>query len=170
MRTILITGAAIAALAIGAFATGLPQAAAQQGERYAARGLQGAEHRGGPRGMRGDRRMNGYIRLRDQFDSNGDGAITQTEIDGTRDGQVTRFDTDGDGALSIEEYEALWLDAMRNRMIRRFQSHDRDGDGIVSAEEYRQRTRDLVLRHDRTGDGQLTIEDARRAGRSPRAQ
>ncbi|MEO0760891.1 MAG: hypothetical protein AAFZ09_03645, partial [Pseudomonadota bacterium] len=106
------------------------------------------------------------------YDTDGDGRITQAEIDAVRADQHGRFDSDDDGALTLEEYEALWLDAMRERMVRRFQRHDRDGDGRVTTEEYGREMRNLVERRDRNGDGVLSREDVgprRRANPSPSA-
>ncbi|MEM8625272.1 MAG: hypothetical protein AAGG47_17355 [Pseudomonadota bacterium] len=174
MRTLLLAGAAVAALGLGT-AVLVPGAAAQDGQRYAAvgdGGLRGA-HAAFKRGPRGDRRrVRGFFRLAETFDSDGDGRITQDEIDGVRSERLTTFDTNSDGALSLEEYEALWLDAMRERLVRQFQDHDRDGDGIVTAEEFQHRTANMVAIRDRNRDGALSLEDARprreRNGRGPR--
>ncbi|MEM6972523.1 MAG: hypothetical protein AAF577_06930 [Pseudomonadota bacterium] len=126
------------------------------------RGAHRAHHRGG-------RRMGQRLRrLRDQYDADGNGLITQTEIDEGRRDQIEEFDTNTDGALSIAEFEALWMQAMRERMVRRFQRHDRDGDGLVTEEEYVDTLSDLVERRDRTGDGALGRDDLRHAGRFDR--
>ena len=53
-----------------------------------------------------------------------------------RRSQLTEFDQNGDGSLTLEEYQALWLDAMRERMVDHFQAHDDDGDGMVTVEEF----------------------------------
>ena len=107
-KTLFLTGAVLAgALALGAGAA-------------VARGW----HGGGP-GFGG---MGGPMMLFDQFDSNKDGKITQDEIDAARDAQLKKYDRDGDGTLSLEEYQALWLDAMRPRMVRQFQANDADGN------------------------------------------
>ena len=50
--------------------------------------------------------------------------------------RLAEFDADNDGSLTLEEYQALWLDAMRERMVDRFQAHDDDGDAIVTVEEF----------------------------------
>ncbi|MEO1276973.1 MAG: acid-shock protein, partial [Pseudomonadota bacterium] len=100
------------------------------------------------------------------YDADGDGAVTQAEIDSTRAARLAEFDVDADGTLSITEYEALWLDAMRERMVRQFQRHDRDGDGIVTADEFQRRTANMVMLRDRNGDGALSIYDLRRNRRA----
>ncbi len=95
------------------------------------------------------------------FDLNGDGSLTQEEIDTARAQQLAGADADGDGALSIVEYETLWLDAMRERMVDAYQRHDADGDGSVTAEEFNARFSGLVERMDRNDDGALSREDRR---------
>jgi len=72
------------------------------------------------------------------------------------------FDKDGDGMLTLGEYEALWIDAMRERMVDRFQDHDANGDGKVTAEEFGDRFADMVKFMDTNGDGILDESDMRR--------
>lgn len=170
MKKFLLAGGALAAIGAAAILADVPGALAQSGERHAARGAAydgpGARHH--RRGVRGEARRDGHraamrrlIDLQETYDADGDGAVTQAEIDGARAARAAEFDLDGDGTLSLSEYEALWLDAMRERMVRRFQRHDRDGDGLVTAEEFQRRTSNLVMLRDRNGDGALSIEDLR---------
>ena len=113
---------------------------------------------GGPRGPGGPN-------LIKQFDTNNDGKLTQQEIDAARQARLTEFDADKNGALSLEEYQALWLDAMRRAMVRAFQANDTDGDGSVTIVEFQARFADLVEDLDRNGDGELTRDELRRPGR-----
>ncbi|HUF88122.1 MAG TPA: EF-hand domain-containing protein [Thermohalobaculum sp.] len=108
------------------------------------------------------RRLGRVMDLIEQYDRDGDGKVTQAEIDQGRADRLAEFDRDGDGMLSLQEYEALWLDAMRERMVDRFQSHDDDGDGQVTVEEFSERTGRLVLRRDRNEDGAIGLDDLRR--------
>lgn len=96
------------------------------------------------------------------FDADKDGRLTQDEIDTVRAGQLEKFDADGDGTLSLAEYQALWLDAMRERMVDRFQDHDADGDGRVTGAEFGRRFAEMVRYMDSNGDGVLDAEDMRR--------
>jgi hypothetical protein len=52
-------------------------------------------------------------------------------VDAVRAERFAQFDEDGDDVLDLQEYEALWLDAMRTRMVRAFQRLDIDGDAQV---------------------------------------
>ena len=142
-------------LATGALALG---AAAFAGATLAD-GAWGRHHGSGHYGARG-------MALFERFDANADGRLTQAEIDEVRQSRLAEFDQDGDGSLTLEEYQALWLDAMRERMVDRFQAHDDDGDGLVTAEEFGEPFNRMVRRFDRDGDGELTLEEMRwRGGR-----
>jgi Ca2+-binding EF-hand superfamily protein len=99
--------------------------------------------------------------LFETFDANQDGRLTQAEIDQARQAKLTEFDRDGDGSLTLEEYQALWLDAMRERMVDNFQDHDDDGDGMVTAEEFGERYSGIVSRVDEDGDGAVTMDEMR---------
>jgi Ca2+-binding EF-hand superfamily protein len=139
------------------------------GGQALADGGQGGRHMGGSGPMGGGQMMQG-------FDRDGDGSFTQEDVDAVRGERFAEFDADGDGALSLAEYEALWLDAMRERMVRGFQHHDRDGDALVTVEEFTLTTGNLVERHDRNGDGVVTRDElqrrphgeGRRGGQRPR--
>ena len=115
----------------------------------------------GHHGMRhgGGRHMFGML---ESFDANDDGKLSQEEIDQTRGERFGRFDADTDQALTLGEYEQLWLDAMRERMVDRFQDLDADGDAKVTAEEFQRPFAKVVRRMDRNEDGVIDRQDFRR--------
>jgi Ca2+-binding EF-hand superfamily protein len=102
--------------------------------------------------------------LFETFDANQDGTLTQAEVDQARQSKLAEFDRDGNGSLSLEEYQALWMDAMRERMVDRFQGHDDDGDGMVTAEEFGNDYSRIISRLDQDGDGAVTMEELRQRG------
>ncbi len=95
----------------------------------------------------------------DTYDTNGDGQVTQDEVDQWRADRLAKFDADGNGQLSLDEYQQLWLDAMHERMVRQFQSHDADGDGQVTTDEFGKRTAHMVMMGDRNDDGAISLDD-----------
>ncbi len=98
------------------------------------------------------------------YDTNGDGSLTQEEVDAARAARLAEFDTDGTPGLSLAEYQALWLDAVRERMVDDFQRYDNDGDGIVTAEEFGRSSANLVARADHNGDGAIDGADRDASG------
>jgi hypothetical protein len=51
------------------------------------------------------------------------------------DVKLREFDADGDDSLTLEEFEVLHMNAVRDRMVDRFQHLDADADGQVTQEE-----------------------------------
>ena len=131
--------------------------------------LQLANYRDGDKGrkhMRGDRGGPGGLNLLiESFDTNGDGSVTQEEIISARTNRLSEFDANKDGSLDLSEYQALWLDAMHERMVDQFQAHDDDGDGLVTVQEFNEQFANLVKRRDRNGDGVLNADDIKRPDR-----
>ncbi len=119
-------------------------------------GMRGDGHRGDMHG-----RMS-MLEMIERYDADSSGSLTQDEIDTGRAARMKQFDADGNGSLSLAEYEALWLDAMREHMVRRFQGHDRDGDGQVTADEFGRQMSHMVMLRDRNGDGVLDLNDTGR--------
>lgn len=132
--------------------------AEMQAERAKFRGRDGGHHgrmggHGGPGGREG------FIELFEQVDSDGNGLVTQEEIDIYRSAKVGEADTSGDGALSIEEFDTIYREMTRSRMVDAFQRLDADGDGVVSEAEMDRRFGSIVERMDRNADGALSLED-----------
>lgn len=97
--------------------------------------------------------------LFEEVDADGNGAVTQEEIDAFRAARVGAADASGDGGLTLEEFETLYREFTRLRMVRAFQALDTDGDGVISQAEMDRRFGQVVERMDRNGDGALTLED-----------
>jgi len=104
----------------------------------------------------------GAMRMLDQFDANGDGKVTQDEIDTARSARFAKYDANGDGKLGLDEFDALFREVTRPMMVRAFQKLDPDGDAGVTTDEYDAAFSGMVERMDRNGDGALSRDDMRR--------
>jgi hypothetical protein len=123
-----------------------------QGRGHGGRGGHGGHGRGGP--------MGGMMHeVFAQVDADGDGAVTQAEIDTWRTAQVTAADTSGDGQLSLAEFTPAWAAFMQSRVVDDFQALDNDGDGQITAAEIDARLGGVVERFDQNGDGALSPAD-----------
>ena len=95
----------------------------------------------------------------DAADADGDGRLTQDEIDKLRNDLHAAHDADGDGNLDLEEFEGLWHETTRPLTVRAFQTLDTDGDAIVTRAEYDRPLAGIVERLDRDRDGSLSMKD-----------
>ncbi|MEB8388521.1 EF-hand domain-containing protein [Rhodobacteraceae bacterium KMM 6894] len=120
-----------------------------------------ASHKG--HGHRGGRGKMGQIM--EKVDADGDGAVTQAEIDTFRASLVEGADVSGDGDISLDEFDSIYLDLTRNRMVDAFQKLDEDGDGVVTQAEMDKRFGNVVERMDRNNDGKLDRDDRGRRDR-----
>ncbi len=113
----------------------------------------------------GKRGGHGMMRqIMKKVDADGDGAVTQAEIDTFRASLVEGADVSGEGDISLDEFEAIYLELTRERMVDSFQKLDADGDGVVTQAEMDNRFGNVVERMDRNDDGKLDRDDRRRRG------
>jgi len=137
----------LAMLALGASAVFLVTAggsalADDRGSWRQGGGHHGGWHHGG--GRRG-KMSRGFMH---RYDANKDGKVTQEEIDTNRVARHGKYDANGDGKLSLEEFQGLWMEAYRRKMVREFQEFDVDGDAAVTLEEYTEPMSKVVERRD----------------------
>jgi Ca2+-binding EF-hand superfamily protein len=127
--------------------------------------------RGGMMGWHGQGRHHMSERIQifaERYDTNGDGKITQVEIDTNRADWFKKYDTNHDGKLSIEEYQALWLAAHHRQMVRSFQRLDVEGAGAITEKEYQAPLAHIVDKFDRNNDGVLSYADVKARRAHPR--
>lgn len=121
-----------------------------------------AGHRGGGDGMgfldKGQLAVSA-MEVFDTVDADGDGKITQAEIDKLRNDRHAAHDANGDGNLSLEEFAGLWHETTRPLTVRVFQTLDTDGDAVVTRAEYDRPLAGIVEQLDRDRDGSLSLRD-----------
>lgn len=102
------------------------------------------------------------------LDADGDGNITEAELQAQGDARFEAADADGDGLLTAEEIVAR-MDAERaERALRRaermIEARDESGDGAISREELgNARAERMLERADRDEDGVISEEEFERA-------
>lgn len=122
-------------------------------------------HRGGPDGAQlGAFGPGGPREMLAAIDADGNGAITQAEVDAYLAARVAAADVDGDGAIALDEFEPVFAEQTRPRMVDAFQALDADGSGTVTEGEIDARFGDIVERLDRDDDGALSPADRSRRG------
>ena len=97
----------------------------------------------------------------DSIDADGDGTLSQAEIDQVRNDRHAAHDADRDGNLGLEEFAGLWHETTRPLTVRVFQMLDTDGDAVITRAEYDRPLAGIVAHLDRNGDGGLSLRDGR---------
>ena len=92
-------------------------------------------------------------------DTNSDGALSQAEIDAAIDARFAEFDANKDMNLSLDEFQALWVEITRPISVRAFQFLDPNGDASIAKAELDDRFGTLVARFDQNDDGALSHDD-----------
>ena len=167
-RKLVPMGALVVLMTASGALVATAQGLAGQGEAQRAELIE-AHFKGDRDGRRGGRDagfgMRGIAGLFAEVDQDGDGSITQADIDAYLEAQRTGADADGDGAVSLAEFEAIWLEQTRQAMTRTFQGLDADASGEITEAELSERFGGVVARMNRDGDGALTLQDRARGGR-----
>ncbi|MDM7458695.1 MAG: EF-hand domain-containing protein [Paracoccus sp. (in: a-proteobacteria)] len=140
--TVLTLGAVATAAVIGTIA--IPAIAQSWGSQQMMQWMHGGgqmdghARMGGPGGHAGKRmegRGMGNHAMRQSLDADGDGTVTEAEMEAGMIALHAKHDADGDGTLSSEEFAAMVKTMDGPAADRPFAMLDADGDGQISVEE-----------------------------------
>ena len=109
-------------------------------------------------------RRGGKMPAFEMFDTDGDGQVTQAEMDAHKAARFAESDTEGNGALSAEEMadaaRGKKADRQEKRIEKMISRMDTDGDGEVSAAEMDAMAKKSPFeRLDTNGDGVLSADE-----------
>jgi Ca2+-binding EF-hand superfamily protein len=118
----------------------------------------------GPGGDRGAM----FLEMFDEIDTNGDGQLSQEELEAHRLARFTAADTNKDGKLDAAEVAAAELARFtaeqEKRTARIIENRDADGDGTISAEEMGEGPMERhFARIDADNDGSISKAEAEEA-------
>ncbi len=96
-----------------------------------------------------------------ELDANGDGQITQAEIDAHRTQRFTNADSDGDGQLSLDEMQAAAQAKANERVQKMFERQDANNNGFLSTDELPKPRRGAKMfeRIDADGNGSISEQE-----------
>ncbi|MEM8957924.1 MAG: EF-hand domain-containing protein [Pseudomonadota bacterium] len=102
------------------------------------------------------------------LDADGDGSITEAELQARGDARFAAADADGDGLLTAEEMlaqvETERAERLERRVQRMIEARDESGDGALTREELgNARAERMLERADRDEDGVISEEEFERA-------
>ncbi len=103
-------------------------------------------------------RRDGHHMPFEQIDADGDGKITQSELQGVAAARFAKADGDGDGFLTQTELEKAGQERAQKRAAKMIEHMDGDGDGKIALAEMKPRRDPLRMfdRIDADGDGAIS--------------
>ncbi len=110
---------------------------------------------GGPDGQRGGARPSF-----EQLDTNGDGMISEQELQSRGQARFAEADSNGDGMLDMDELTAAAQRAAADKLAKLLERKDTNGDGMLSMEEMTPPNADRrFAQADSNGDGMISAEE-----------
>ena len=94
-----------------------------------------------------------------RHDLDNDGTVTQAEVDQQLQNMLNAFDENRDGLLDLSEFQKMWMQNNRERIVDRFQAHDDDGDGRITKDEFMSPMAGIIARHDLNDDGKISMKE-----------
>ncbi|WIY25591.1 EF-hand domain-containing protein [Parasedimentitalea psychrophila] len=122
--------------------------------------------KGGPDGPGGP----GMRMSFEEIDTDGNGEISQAEMDAMKGARFAKTDTNGDGVVSLEELTAQGVKNVAARAEKMLKMRDANGDGVLSQEELSKprRAGQMFDRFDADGNGSISKEEFEEAGKHMR--
>lgn len=100
-------------------------------------------------------------RMMDRLDLNGDGAVTEREMDALAAVRFLGWDGDGDGVVTEAEMVAAAQARIARRVAKRFAKMDANGDGRIEQAEFETFGAERFAGWDGDGDGKVSAEEMR---------
>lgn len=97
----------------------------------------------------------------EMLDADGNGQVTQAEMQQHREAHFAETDSNGDGMLSSEEMMARGKDDASERVAKMISRFDENGDGMLSLDEMPEPKKkgDMFARLDKDGNGSISKEE-----------
>ena len=106
----------------------------------------------------------------EEIDADGNGEVTQAEMDAMKAARFAASDTDGDGVLSLEELTAQGVKGVAERTEKMLAQRDTNGDGVLSPDEMTNSRRAVKIleRFDTDGNGSISKDEFEEASNGMR--
>lgn len=91
-----------------------------------------------------------------KLDTDGNGSISQAELDAAGASHFKKIDANGDGYITAEEIQSARKKRREERAARFLKKKDTDGDGKLSQAEFTAHKGNLMKRADTDGDGEIS--------------
>jgi len=97
----------------------------------------------------------------EEIDTDGNGEVTQAEMDALKAARFAKTDTNGDGELSLEELTAQGVKNVAEHAERMLAKRDANGDGVLSPDEMTKQRRSgkMMERFDTDGNGSISKQE-----------
>jgi len=111
----------------------------------------------------GMRHGKGFDAMFKAMDQDGNGEVTQAEVDAFKQARFAEVDADGDGRITLEEATAHEQAKAAERAQERLARMDENKDGAITADEMKFPGGSLIEKADADGSGGVTMDEIKAA-------